>query len=385
MRADRRIPDNLGGTHYVLTQAPLVGNVEFKDAFILLVPPVALFFATRTILDNATLTFIPSIALGLVLLLLLILKPSHLSLLESIKSYKSFKQRPKELKKYVADGGFNPTESGTKISSDKDTREKVYVDEIFPEQNVAKRKDGAVFGAIKLTGANLDSATPEQLNRYVQQYVAYLNELDESIQLYLPMKKVDATNEIQQLEDRKDDPEIQSSRLLQAYVNDRKDWVEESARQAYMREYYVILKTTQVDVLSEELYKKSAWANNLKRQGRLGRMIANFYVSIVGGRGLLEKGEILERQVQDQKEKLAKHKDSLAGATGGSAEIVSSDDLAALLSEAWEGRRIRAEERENFIRNKPFVTGKVDQQMLEDKERDWNNSNKRKLDEVKNS
>jgi hypothetical protein len=352
--ASRRIPDKIGGTDALFENLPVIGVVETSDAILPIVFTFTVFLISEALLPSS----LGAIAIGLFILsvilsfLALFFKPNYQSLNEWVWSTITFQLEEKEIHKQIrTDGGISA--DGTPITDDEDTRERTRVSRIFPAADAIERTDGTVVGVVRLTGTNLDTATPERRRTVINELSNYVNSnLEHRVQLYLPMRKFDPTEQIQRLEDRRDDDDIDV--LFDEYVQDRINWMNAVASEAYIREYYVVVPVSEFEVKTGAAGSEQ-FASQLEELPA-GDILRDIHYAMFGARGTnLSEREVKTRQLEELQSRRREIANGMAVGSDNNTQIVEADELGVLLKEFWEGRQIRTAESENFIRRRPLV------------------------------
>lgn len=357
---ERKIPKNVGGTDTLLDDAPLVGTVEFYDGFFAFGPGIITLIVSQNLLPPTYGTF-SLILSGFVTLLgvsLLFVKPTYLSLSEWIKLLFDFRQRNKEYEKnIVTDGGVQITDID--LTPENDTRTLLNLKKIHPQHNAVEREDGVMVGAVKFTGANLDTSEPEEWDGMIAALANYYNnELRRPIQLYLPMRRFDPTEKVQMYDEVGQSDTYSDNPLFKRYIEDRKAWLATIGMSSFVREYYAIVSVSRLDIFEKSLEKEGGVDSLSKLPG--GELLEGLSSSVKGLGGMMSKREIKARQLRELERQLTDLSNGMAIGETNHGHVVDGDTLGVLLKEFWEGETISSDEREGFARNRPFVIGDYD-------------------------
>jgi hypothetical protein len=370
----RRIPDNLGGTDNLFENAPFIGSVEISDGIVAFGPAGLVMFLSEQLLPGSVsgLGFALAITTAVIGILLLFLKPNHFTLSQWVSVVVRHRRRNKDIRKR-----FDRSD-GVSVTSDDDTRAKIGIDRIYPEFDAIEKPNGDLVGMIEIDGLNLYNATQEEVSQHISQYSNFLNtQLMQDFQLYLPMRQYDPTEKIQRLEDRlAEDEKVANSEFLRTYAEDRILWLSIMSDQAYTRDYYAILETTKAEVISQTTLQESGIANFLDNFGGPGQFLKDVWLGITGSAtGRISRNELKNRQIKEHQRKLDKFQESFKQGTGSETSIVSGDELGVILKEFWEGIDVRENEKENFVREKPYVMGESDKEIAKREFENWKDEN----------
>lgn len=369
----RRIPDNLGGTDTIFDNAPIVGAVQASDGFVAFGPALFLLFVFENILPSSLsiIGFIISGFAAFVGVLALLIKPSYLTLGQWISDIRRFRNAPDTYRKALPNGeGADDTDGSVdsiEINSNRDTREKIDLERIYPQYGAIERPDDTVVGIVRVRGLNLDSATQRTINQKIQQFDNLVNQnLKNDIQLYMPMRQFDPTKQIDMYEDRLEDSEIfQNDPLLQEYISDRISFITAMSMGSYIRRFYVVCEVPRQEVITDE-----AQAGEMKRaleQVPPRGLWSQLYIAIKGGRlTTLNDDELKTRQLEQLEERRNEISNLFSGHLGCKTETLDADSVGVLLKEFWEGVHVNEDEEDGFIRRSPFVKGETDKQRMEE-------------------
>jgi hypothetical protein len=354
---EKRIPNNLGGTD--MLRIPFIGAVVFSDALVAFAPAMFTLFVLNQVVpaEVGYITLVASGVVGLFGLMFLLAKPDYLSLSEWLQNYRAFRGRPDSVEKTVAtDGGVD--RHGVPVSAGTDTRELTKVDKIYPREGAVLLEDGSMVGAVECGGVNLDTATGSEWQIYASKFANWFNtQVTYDLQFYMPMRQFDPTTQMDMYFSRLDDDDVADNRILRNYVEDRAAWMQATAAESYVREFYVLFRVNRSEVLTNQ-FDQGDLERNLKKLP-VGDSLEDF---IKGLRGTDTSTTLSEREIKDrQLREVNRRQDSVAGGLGlgGKNQVtpVDGDHLGVLLKEYWEGTIVRDDEAENFVRKSPFVTG----------------------------
>lgn len=354
---EKRIPNNLGGTDTL--RLPFIGTIDFSDAIVALGPAMFTLFVLNQIIpaDVGYVTIGLSVFVGLFGILFLLAKPNYLSLSKWLQNYLEYRGRPESIEKTVAtDGGLD--RHGVPVSAGDDTRNLTKVDKIFPNGEAVLLQDGSMVGAVECGGVNLDTATGGEWQSYAESFANWFNtQVSYDLQFYMPMREFDPTAQVDMYLDRLDDDDIQNNDIMKDYAEDRAAWMQATAAESYVREFYVLFKVKRSEVRTNQ-FDQGDLERNLKKLP-VGSSLEDFIKGLRGGdtSSTLSERELKDRQLRE----VQRRRDAVVGGLGlgGKNKVtpVDGDHLGALLKEYWEGTIVREKEAENFVRNSPFVTG----------------------------
>jgi len=376
----RRIPDNLGGTETFLDNAPLVGAVQLSDGAIAFGPALFILFVSQNVLPQqfAFLGFGISGIVALIGGLVLLAKPSYLTLGDWISDIRRFRKEPDVYRKALPNesNDSNDDTESIEVNSDQDTRSKINVERIYPEYGVVERPDESAVGVIRVRGLNLDAASPEQLEGKVRQFDDFINrQLQEDIQIYMPMRQFDPTEQIDMYEDRLENSRlVQNDPLLQEYINDRISFITALSMGSYIRRFYILCEMPKYEILTEEA-QAGEFRRVVEQIPVLGELIAALYVYSKGSSLTMKnEKELKNQQLERLDERRTEIANQVEGKLGCSTEALGADEVGVLLKEFWEGVDITEDEKEGFIRRKPYVKGESDYDRIDSVKEDEENN-----------
>lgn len=369
----RRIPDNLGGTDNFFDNAPLVGAVQMSDGAVAFGPSLFLLFLFENILPQqfAIVGFFFSGVAALVGAAALLAKPSYLTLGEWISDIRRFRNEPDVYRKALPNGEGGDDEDGDtesiQVNSDQDTRSKIDIERIYPEYGAVERPDESLVGIVRIRGLNLDAASQQQLGQKIQQFDDFINrQLQEDIQLYMPMRQFDPTKQVDMYEERLEDSRvIQNDPLLQEYISDRISFVTAMSLGSYIRRFYLICEVPKHELITEEA--QAAEMKRVLEQFPLGQLWANLYVAIKGGNlTMMNDREMKNRQLDRLEDRRGELASQIEGKLGCSTESLDADEVGVLLKEFWEGVHVNEDEKDGFVRRNPYVKGESDHARIDE-------------------
>lgn len=374
----RRIPENLGGTDNFFDNAPLVGAVQLSDGIVAFGPSLFLLFIFENILPQnfAVVGFFFSGVIALVGASALLAKPSYLTLGDWISDIRRFRNAPDTYRKALPNGeGGGDDEGGNtesiEVNSDKDTRSKIDIDRIYPKYGAIERPDESVVGIVRIRGLNLDAASQEQLAGKVNQFDDFINrQLQEDIQLYMPMRQFDPTKQVDMYEDRLENSRlVQNDPLLQEYISDRISFVTAMSLGSYIRRFYLICEVPKRELITEEA--QAAEMKRVLEQFPLGSLWSAIYVTVKGSNlSMMSDKEMKTRQLERIEERRDELAGQIEGKLGCSTESLNADEAGVLLKEFWEGVHVNEDEQDGFIRRNPYVKGESDTARIEELDED---------------
>lgn len=370
----RHIPDNLGGTETIFDNAPIVGAVEMSDGVIAFVPSLFVLFLFQSLLPSS-LQFVSWIFFGFTLLggvVLLLMKPSYKTLSTWIGDVRRFRNAPDHYRKALPSGkGGDETEpsiDSIQLNSNEDTRQQILINRLYPQFGAVERVDDTLVGMFRIRGLNLDSASQGEKQQYIARLDNFVNQnLEDDVQLYLPMRQFDASNQIQGFEERIENSRVlQNDPLLQEYISDRISFVSAMSIGTYIREYYLVCKVDKKEVISKEA--EAGQTNDIVKSIfnpiGLGEVASAIYLAIKGTASTVTSEELKQLQLERLVEKRQDISNRFEGVVGCRTEQVNADEVGILLKEFWEGESISGSQKDGFIRKNPYVKGKRDKQKI---------------------
>lgn len=349
------IPANLGGTENLYDDLPFVGAVEFQDGIIATVPVLALLILSGSVIPDSQSQFrLVFVGIGAFISLVgLLVKPRYMTMSQFLSLQRTYRSEP-----HTFDKDVSRSVESVKVNSDADTRNKLGINKIYPDYNVIEREDGVMITMIELTGVDIGVlGTEADWESKADSLMNLVNgEIEEDIQFFMPMRQYDPTSQISRLDDRAEDPDIANDELLSWYYIDRVNFQQSMAEEAFYREYYVVIKTDPSEVTSESDYQQTGLVAVLDSIPIDG--LKEVYMGIRDIQfGMLSDRERKHKQLQEANEKANKYRTMFDGPVGGTAEVLTGDQLGVILKEFWEGERIRKEYTDGYLRRKPYVMG----------------------------
>lgn len=363
---ERFIPKNLGGTDNLYDDLPLVGSVQVKDGFIALIPVVIGLYATPAIPETFGQYRLILVGLGLsISASLLLAKPHYLTLSEWISVRRSYRKRPKEHTR-----NLDQTIASVKTNEEPDTREQIGVEKIYPEYGVVEKPNGDMLTYIRMSGVNLDILAGKQ--EWEDRAYAFKDVLEthiqDDIQLYMPMRQYDPSEQISLFNNRLENPKIKENPFMVNYLLDRMDFHQIIAEEGFYRRYYCVVRTKKTEVVSESDYRQTgieAFLDNISPK------LKEIYVDAAqNSRGYLSNDEIIQKQLEIAVDKAGRVGSSFEGQVAGSTKVLGGNEVGVLLKEVWTGRTIGREEEQNFLREDPIIMGPESMQDRDNNEGD---------------
>lgn len=349
------IPDNIGGSENFYDDLPIVGTVEFMDGLLATIPVIGFMVLSGSLIPESQ-SQLRLIFIGMgasISMIALLVKPSYMSLNQFISLHREYRNREKNLEK-----DLSKSVETVKVNEDPDTRNTIGINRIYPEYNVVEREDGIMLSFIELSGVDLEVlGTQSEWYDHASDLMNVLNgNVDEDIQIFMPMRQYDPTVQVSQIEERSTDPEIMNDDLLTWYSIDRINFHQAMAEEGFYRKFYVIIKTDRGEVMSENAYQQTgvaAMLDNLPFDG-----LKEMYTAIRGAQfGYLSDREIENKQLNKANEKAASYSQLFSGKAGGQTRVLSGNEIGVLMKEFWEGRNIGEDQAENYLREQPYVMG----------------------------
>lgn len=349
------IPDNIGGSENFYDDLPIVGTVEFMDGLIATIPVLGFMILSGSLIpDGQSQIRLVFIGIGAsISIIALLVKPNYLTLNEFISIHREYRSKEKEL-----DKDLSKTVETVKVNEDPDTRNKIGINRIYPNYNVVEREDESMLSFIELSGVDIEVlGTQQEWRSHASALMNTLNgNVDEDIQIFMPMRQYDPTAQVSQLEERSNDPEIMDDDLLTWYSIDRINFHQAMAEEGFYRKFYVIIKTNKSEVLSENAYQQTgvvAALDNIPIPG-----LKEMYVNLRDMQfGILSPREVKNKQLSQANEKAANYAQIFGDKSGGQTRVLSGNEIGVLLKEFWEGRNIGEDQAEEYLRTQSYVMG----------------------------
>jgi hypothetical protein len=358
----RTIPSNLGGRDDLFEDAPLLGQVEGTDGIVAFGPASIIFLVLNSM------NFPASIALGVpgfmafIGSLILILKPDYISLTQIVKNYMSYRSMPDEINKKFDTMDYDYSDPAPVQAGEEETVKYIGINRLYPRNNALEREDGEMVGMVEIGGMNLDTKESDRLRDAARSFEGFFNNqlADQGfqLQLYMPMRRFDPGEQVENLDARKEDDDVIENPIMQRYVEDRKNWLDKKLSKHLVRKFYVSTSVSRGDI--SDTTDQGSLRSNISELP-LGAAIEGFLI-ILGiddqGLGSMSEEEVKKAQFEELNKRLEFIRNNLKQSDKQYSDVLGADEIGVLLREYWEGEFVREAEIENFIRRKPIVTKK---------------------------
>lgn len=353
------IPRNLGGTENLYENLPFVGSVEFQDGLIASMPVIGFLFLSGIIIPDAYSQFrLVLVGIGaMASLIALLVKPNYLTLTEFLQLQREYRSKPKEFSK-----SLDKSIETVRVNEDSDTRTKLGINKIYPEYNVVEREDGVMVSVVEVSGVDIDVLGMEgDWNSYATELMNIMTgQVEEDIQFFMPMRQYDPSAQASRLDSRLDDPRIADDALLAQYARDRIQFHRAMAERAFYRKYYIIVKTNPSEVVSKSDYQQTGMVAILDNFPVVGEGLKGIYMGLKNIQfGMLSDRELTYKQLDLANEKAAQYR-SIFDGVAGNAWVLTGNEIGIILKEFWEGVSISEDQKENYLREQPYVLGPED-------------------------
>lgn len=348
---DNFIPKSLGGEDLLFEDAPLVGNVEFNDGIIALLPSFfALVFLDSLLPSAIAFLHIPlSLLIAAIGVSTLFIKPNYLTLTDWIKTIRDYRKRPKELEKNFTD------ENGESINSvelipDDDTREVTKLKKAYPEHGAIELDNGTMVSVLSFSGSNIDIAPYELKIATIDSYAKRISsQLEDDIQFYMPLRPISTESTAERYEERLDkiQKNDEDTDFLEAYIQNRINFVRGLSKTTYKREIYVVVSVKSSEVMKTKNMTSSGGLSNLPG----GEVFEAIQILLSGERKTDSKQELKRNQLLDLDKKRNKIGSILSIGPGNTYTPVESYKQISLLKEFWEGEKYLDDEIKSFENN----------------------------------
>lgn len=348
------IPDNIGGSENFYDDLPIVGTVEFMDGLIATIPVLGFMILSGSVIPEGQ-SQLQLVFIGMgasVSVIALLVKPNYLTLNEFISVHRNYRDKDREL-----DKDLSKTVETVKVNEDPDTRNKLGINRIYPNYNVVEREDGSMLSFIELSGVDIEVlGTQQEWRSHASALMNTLNgNVDEDIQIFMPMRQYDPTAQVSMLEERSNDPKIMDDDLLTWYSIDRINFHQAMAEEGFYRKFYVIIRTNKSEVVSENAYQQTGIVAVLDS---IHPALKQMYTSIRDMQfGILSPREVKNKQLNQANEKATSYATIFEGKSGGQTRVLSGNEIGVLMKEFWEGRNIGEDQAEEYLRTQPYVMG----------------------------
>jgi hypothetical protein len=351
---DTFIPDSVGSKDILFENAPLAGTVEFFDGVLVLSPAFIFLmigdFLLPEFLADYSVLFTVFLAIGGVLLL--VIKPSYISLYDWIQSLWDFRQREKNLEKRISDENGKPFDSYEAVPDD-DTRKLTLVSRVFPERRAIELENGDIIAIIEFSGSNLDMASAELKLNTVNSYAKSVSSsLQNDIQFYLPMRPVslDASKRVYEENLNNMGYSVDNERYMERYLQDRISWLDGLGESSYVREQYVVVKVTDKDVYDQDISVGRTGIEKIPG----GKVLKDIKDGFTGEARMQSKQEIRRKKLRELRNRVENVGDALSVGPGNDYNMAPANKSISLIKEFWEGEKILDDEMDSMSSEYPF-------------------------------
>jgi hypothetical protein len=351
---DTFIPDSVGSKDILFENAPLAGTVEFFDGVLILSPAFIFLMLGDIILPASLSSLSPLITVILAIfgILLLVIKPSYMSLYDWLQSLWDFRQREKNVDKKISDKNGKPFESYEAVPDD-DTRKLTLVSRVFPERKAIELENGDIISILEFTGSNLDMASMELKLNTVNSYAKSVSSsLQNDIQFYLPMRPVslDASKRVYENNLNSMTYSVENEQYMQRYLQDRISWLDGLGDSSFVREQYVVVKVTDQDVYDQDISVGQTGIEKIPG----GKVIKDIKEGFTGEARMQSRQEIRRKKLRELRNRVENVGGSLAVGPGNDYSMASADKSISLIKEFWEGEKILEDEMKSMGSEYPF-------------------------------
>lgn len=234
-----------------------------------------------------------------------------------------------------------------------DVRELTRVRAVEPEVDTIRRTDETLVGAVRIDPANLTLADSDRWDRAARGFGEVLNALDYPVQIHSSARRVDPSRMTAAYDDRRTDPDVQSTPALQEIVDIYRHCRPREFRErgTSIRQYHVLVPVP----IQEVSLESHPWIQRLEGVPVVGARLAPPLAD------WLLYDDRREAIVERQREILADRRrhlvDQLTSVEGVDVRPVSAADLTTLVEEYWSGQRAEYPDDGPNLRTTPVVMG----------------------------
>lgn len=349
---DRRIIDNIG------SDSGFLAFVDVSNADLLFLGPafvVATFLLELVVI--ATGRFFVGVGVGLVVfgvaVLYVFVCPDHWTPFGLLRSFITYHWRDSTMI-FTDTATSMATPSGT--VSPADVRELTRVRAVEQTVDAIRRADETLIGGVCIEPANLTLADDDRWDRAARGFGEVLNTLDYPVQIHSSAHRVDPDRMTAAYDDRRADPDVQSTPALRTIVSvyRRRRPEEFRERGTSIRRYHAIIP---VDLQAVSL-ANHPWVRRLQSAPMVGDRLASLLADCLMYRNHGET--VRERQRAILKERRDNLREQLSTVDGVTVRSVTATDLAELVEEYWSGRRSEYSNDGPYLRTTPVVMADQD-------------------------
>ena len=254
----------------------------------------------------------------------------------SVRTLEGNRETPSDVTELRPETDETSTEAnGPNRKPTRSTQALTELDRFHLRHDAARRTDGYLFGAVRVTPANMALATYEDWEQTCRSFAQFVNGLDFPFQLYSTVTPVDPSAITQGYRDRlrsgslDDKPAFRE--LVRAY--DVSLPLEFAHRGTSIREYFVIVPVSQLDVQRAE--NSIGYTSLLDRLADLP-YIGGFVTAIGVSRRGYSAEEVEARQVTELHRRLGAVEEGIKRLPGCDAMRLETAILADLLLSFWD-------------------------------------------------
>ncbi|QLD89626.1 hypothetical protein HWV07_11540 [Natronomonas salina] len=340
---ERRVLDDFGSDSGFLAFA------DISNAELLFLGPV--LGVAMLVLEVVVLTtdrFFVGVALSLAILgvagLYVAICPDHRTPLGLLQSFISHHRRDSTMT-------FTTVTASEESDTPPDVRELTRVRAVEPEVDAIRRPDETLVGAVRIDPANLTLADSDRWNRAARGFGDVLNALDYPVQIHSSARRVDPARMTAAYDDRRTDPDVQSTPALQEIVDVYRNRRSQEFRErgTSIRQYHVLVPVP-IQAVSLESHP---WIQRLEGVPVVGPRLAPPLAD-----WLLyddRREAVVERQREILTDRRRHLVDQLTSVDGVDVHSVSAADLTTLVEEYWTGQRAEYPDDGPNLRTTPVV------------------------------
>lgn len=266
-------------------------------------------------------------------------------------------KRPRVTYSYRTDQANESTEGGvieyTPFTIEESTQELTNVERAWPGAAAIERSDGTMEAYIELEPSNMDFAMSDDWMKVQRQAEAFANnELDFPITLYATTKSFPADQLVEQLDNRLDDPDVESNPVFQELLEEYRDQRPDDLADARQLHYYLGVEVDRMAVYhryEEELTP----GEKLTRFPGIGFLFNPF----VKRREDFSEAELRAAMFEKLDDRIrTMRSEFIEKVPGWSARRLSTVELFVLNTEFWNGEEYSEDDAERLLREQPVLS-----------------------------
>lgn len=263
-------------------------------------------------------------------------------------------KRPRVTLNYRTDDPHDSTDGGmveyTPFSVEESTQDLTNVRQAWQGVGAVERTDGSMEAFIEVQPSNMDFAMADDWQAVQQAATEFANnELDFPLTLYATTKPFPAGHLVDQLDNRRDDPDVESNPAFQALIEEYRDHRPDDLADTQELRYYLGVEVDRIEV-----YERHGAEPTPGERLAEFPVIGVLFTPFVTRRAELDEAELRAAMFEKLDARIdtvqSEFVDTVAGWTG---RRLSTVELFVLVTEFWNGEDLQPDRADRLIRTSP--------------------------------